>query len=67
MKEFKKYKGIENLLFVDYKDYNYDIQGKKFTIRICSLDFSVESILSHENVDTLVNKMVSKKYMDNKK
>ncbi|EWC74152.1 hypothetical protein C923_05108 [Plasmodium falciparum UGT5.1] len=60
-------KGIENLLFVDYKDYNYDIQGKKFTIRICSLDFSVESILSHENVDTLVNKMVSKKYMDNKK
>ncbi|KYN93673.1 hypothetical protein PRSY57_1401300, partial [Plasmodium reichenowi] len=54
--DLKKF-GIENLLFVDYKDYNYDIQGKKFTIRICSLDFSVESILSHENVDTLVNKM----------
>ncbi|SOV24760.1 conserved Plasmodium protein, unknown function [Plasmodium sp. DRC-Itaito] len=54
--DLKKF-GIENLLFVDYKDYNYDIQGKKFTIRICSLDFSVESILYHENVDKLVNKM----------
>ncbi|WBY58224.1 hypothetical protein Py17XNL_001002460 [Plasmodium yoelii yoelii] len=49
--------GIENVLFSDYKDYNYFVSEKKIKIRVSSIDFSIDFLFSHENSDQLVEKM----------
>ncbi|CRG95541.1 conserved Plasmodium protein, unknown function [Plasmodium gallinaceum] len=49
--------GIENLLFCDYKDYNYQVSQKKIKIRIASIDFSVDLLFSNENVNRLIKEL----------
>ncbi|SBS89983.1 exopolyphosphatase, putative [Plasmodium malariae] len=51
--------GIENLLFADYKDYNYEVLEKKIKIRIASIDFSIDLLFSNEDINRLVRKLVS--------
>ncbi|GAW83193.1 exopolyphosphatase [Plasmodium gonderi] len=53
LKEF----GIENLLLADYKDYNYEILKKKIKMRIASIDFSIDLLLSNEDVNRIVVKL----------
>ncbi|EUD65869.1 exopolyphosphatase [Plasmodium inui San Antonio 1] len=54
--DLKKF-GIENLLFADYKDYNYEILKKKIKMRIASIDFSIDLLFSNEDVNLLVHKL----------
>ncbi|CRH04115.1 conserved Plasmodium protein, unknown function [Plasmodium relictum] len=54
--DLKKF-GIENLLFADYKDYNYQVLHKNIKIRIASIDFSVDLLFSNENVNCLIKKL----------
>ncbi|EDL47201.1 exopolyphosphatase [Plasmodium vivax India VII] len=49
--------GIENLLFADYKDYNYELLKKKIKMRIASIDFSIDLLFSNEDVNRLVYKL----------
>ncbi|SCP02915.1 conserved Plasmodium protein, unknown function [Plasmodium malariae] len=49
--------GIENLLFADYKDYNYEVLEKKIKIRIASIDFSIDLLFSNEDINRLVRKL----------
>ncbi|SBT79045.1 conserved Plasmodium protein, unknown function [Plasmodium ovale] len=49
--------GIENLLFADYKDYNYEVLKKKIKIRIASIDFSIDLLFSNEDINRLIEKL----------